>query len=98
MKGELYILRQKLIAFALENGIKADFWKKITIYWYYFNIARANKHKEKKTPLQIIMEQDPSIKKSIAAWQALDLTSVLSLHINHLLPTKEGGHNVPVHP
>jgi len=77
---------------------KADFWKKITIYWYYFNIARANRHKEKKTPLQIIMEQDSSIKKSIAVWQALDLTSVLSLHINHLLPTKEGGHNVPVHP
>ena len=76
---------------------KTDFWKKITIYWYYFNIARPNRHKEKKTPLQIILEKNTAIIKSIATWQPLDLPRTLSLYTPNYYPTK-GGHDLPVHP
>jgi transposase-like protein len=78
-------------------GSKDDFWKKLTLYWYYFNIARPNRHKERKTPFQIITEQNPAILKSIAAWQPLDLGRVLRLYSPTYLPPK-GGHDLPVHP
>jgi transposase len=76
---------------------KADFWKKLTLYWYYFNIARPNRHKDKKTPFQIISERNPAILKSIAAWQPLDLGRVLRLYTPTYHPAK-GGHDLPVHP
>ena len=76
---------------------KDDFWKKLTLYWYYFNIARPNRHKEKKTPLQIITERNPAILKSIAAWQPLDLGRVLRLYTPTYNPSHRG-HDVPVHP
>jgi transposase-like protein len=76
---------------------KDEFWKKLTVYWYYFNIARPNRHKDKKTPFQIICERNPSLPKSIAAWQPLDLGRVLSLYTPTYHPLK-GGHDLPVHP
>jgi transposase len=76
---------------------KADFWKKITTYWWYFNIARPNRHKEKKTPFQIILEKCPSVVKSIAAWEPLDLGRILRLYVPTYHPPK-GGHDLPVHP
>lgn len=75
---------------------KDDFWKKLTVYWYYFNIARPNRHKHKKTPIQIIMEKNPSILHSIAAWQPLDLGRVLRLYTP--FHPSHRGHDVPVHP
>jgi len=51
-------------------GSAQDFWEKITTYWYYFNIARPNRHKDRKTPLQIVMERNPDILKGIASWSA----------------------------
>ena len=78
---------------------KDDFWRKLTIYWYYFNIARPNSHKEWKTPLQIIMEKNPAVTKSIAAWQPLDLGRVLRLYTPNYSPFHpKRGHDVPVHP
>jgi len=78
-------------------GSKDDFWKKLTVYWYYFNIARPNRHKEKKTPFQIITERNPALLKSIAAWQPLDLGRVLRLYTPSYNPAKRG-HDLPVHP
>lgn len=76
---------------------KDEFWKKLTIYWYYFNIARPNRHKNSQTPIQIIMEKNPGIQHSIAAWQPLDLGRVLRFYTPHYHPLKRG-HDVPVHP
>lgn len=76
---------------------KADFWAKLTVYWYYFNIARPNRHKDRKTPIQIIMQRDPKIIRSLAAWQPLDLGRTLRLYVPDYQPFKRG-HHVPVHP
>jgi hypothetical protein len=77
---------------------KDDFWKKLTVYWYYFNIARPNRHKEKKTPFQIITETNPNLQASIAAWQPLDLGRLFRLYTpNYSTPIKRG-HDLPVHP
>lgn len=74
-----------------------DFWKKLTLYWYYFNIARPNRHKDRKTPFQIIIEKRPAVLKSIAAWQPLDLNRILRLYMPNYHPSKRG-HDLPVHP
>lgn len=76
---------------------KDDFWKKLTVYWYYFNIARPNRHKDKLTPFQIIADRNPAILKSIAAWQPLDLPRLLRLYTPTYHPPKRG-HDLPVHP
>lgn len=76
---------------------KEEFWKKLTVYWYYFNIARPNRHKFKKTPIQLIIEKNPTVLTSIAAWQPLDLGRLIRLYIPYYHPFK-GGHDVPVHP
>jgi len=72
-----------------------DFWKRLTVYWHYFNIARPNRHKDKKTPAQIIFEREPTILKSIATWQPLDLGRILRLYIPHYHPLPRG-HDVLV--
>jgi transposase len=73
-----------------------EFWEKIAIYWYYFNIARPNRHKDRKTPLQIVAERNPEILKGIASWSPLDLGKVLQHYTPHL-PLKRG-HDVPAYP
>jgi len=77
-------------------GSRHEFWEKIATYWYYFNIARPNRHKGRKTPLQIITERNPNILKGIASWCPLDLGQVLHHYTPHLAPKR--GHDVPDYP
>ena len=51
----------------------SEFWNKVSTYWYHFNIARKNRGKEWKSPLQIIQERAPYIHPAIASWRPLDL-------------------------
>ena len=75
---------------------RAEFWAKITTYWRYFNIARPNRHKEWKTPLQILRERNPKLDPAIASWRPLDLGSILSQYF-HRYPST-GGHDLPTYP
>lgn len=75
---------------------KPEFWKKITTYWRYFNIARPNSNKHWRTPLDIIRQRAPQLDPAIASWQALDLGQVLRQYIPNYHPSP--GHDVPVHP
>ncbi len=75
---------------------KADFWNRISWYWYYFNISRPNRHKDKKPPLQIITERDPHIHPAIASWRALDLGRLFRQYVPRYNP--KGGHDLPAYP
>ncbi len=75
---------------------KEEFWQKITLYWYWFNIARKNRHKEWKTPLQIIAEKNIRIQHAIASWQTLDLAHTLRQYAPRYRSKR--GHDVPVYP
>ncbi|MGD0651913.1 MAG: hypothetical protein ABSA97_12395, partial [Verrucomicrobiia bacterium] len=61
-----------------------------------FNIARPNRNKEWKTPLQILRERNPKLDPAIASWRPLDLGAELSQYFHRYLPKR--GHNLPVHP
>ena len=73
-----------------------ELWDKLTVYWYYFNLARPNRHKDRKTPLQILRERAPRLLPSVAAWQPLDLGRILQLYTPPYPP--KGGHDVPAYP
>ncbi|MEO0273372.1 MAG: helix-turn-helix domain-containing protein [candidate division WOR-3 bacterium] len=73
---------------------REEFFKKVTIYWLYFNIARRNRNKEHKTPLQIIKERMPHLPESIALFPPLDLSAFLCKHYT----IHRRGHDLPVHP
>ena len=75
---------------------RAEFWAKVTTYWRYFNIARPNRNKEWKTPLQILRERNPKLDPAIASWHPLDLGAELSQYFPRYLPKR--GHDLPVHP
>lgn len=73
-----------------------QFWKKLTTYWLYFNLARPNTGKENQTPLQIITSVAPHIPPEIAAWLPLDLGR---LHAKYQRPSKyRRGDDLPPFP
>lgn len=75
---------------------KQEFWRKIITYWHYFNIARPNRYKDRKTPLHILSERNPKIHKAIASWQALDLGSLLMQYNPDYC--RKRGHDLPAYP
>jgi len=75
---------------------RAQFWAKLTTYWRYFNIARPNRNKQWKTPLQILRERNPKLDPAIGSWHPLDLGTLLSQYFPRYLP--KGGHHLSVHP
>ena len=82
---------------------RAEFWAKVITYWRYFNparsginIARPNRNKEWKTPLQILRERNPELDPAIASWRPLDLGAELSQYFPRYSPKR--GHDLPVHP
>lgn len=75
---------------------RPEFWAKVTTYWRYFNIARPNRNKEWKTPLQILRERNPKLDPAIASWRPLDLGAILSQYFPHYPPNR--GQDLPVHP
>ena len=75
---------------------RPEFWDKVTTYWRYFNIARPNRNKEWKTPLQILRERNPKLDPAIASWRPLDLGAILAQYFPHYPPKR--GQDLPVHP
>jgi hypothetical protein len=76
---------------------KADFWRKITTYWLYFNIARPNRAKEHKSPLDLIAERSLKISPAISSWLPLDLSALHRQYFPRYQSPKRG-HDLPVHP
>lgn len=76
---------------------KNEFWSKVTTYWYYFNIARPNRGKENKSPLDLIVERTKSIEPTVASWRALDLSALHRQYFPRYQPAQRG-HDLPVHP
>ncbi|MCX7887090.1 MAG: hypothetical protein N3B01_07555, partial [Verrucomicrobiae bacterium] len=77
-------------------GSVAEFWVKITTYWSYFNLARPNRGKGWRTPLQILQQCDRKLDLAIAAWRPLELGSPLSQYF-HRYPAHSDPH-VPTYP
>ena len=75
---------------------RPEFWAKVTADWRCFNIARPNRNKQWKTPLQILRERNPKLHPAIASWRPLDLGAELSQYFPRYLPKR--GHDLPVHP
>lgn len=73
----------------------ADFWAKITTYWYYFNLVRPNRGKEWQSPLQILQAKAPAIVGAVLNWRPLDLTK---RHHAYLPPPNHRGHDLPSFP
>ncbi len=49
-------------------GSLQQFWAKITIYWWYFDLARPNRGKDRLGPVQILRMREPNLDPAIAAW------------------------------
>jgi hypothetical protein len=77
---------------------KSEFWSKVSTYWYYFNIARPNRGKENKSPLDLIVERTQSIGPAIASWRALDLSALHRQYFPRYQKPAKRGHDLPVHP
>lgn len=75
---------------------RADFWRKITLYWHHFNLTRSNRGKEWQTPAQIVQAKNPSLHPSILSMPPLDLDQCLRHYLGQI-PAK-GGHDLPAYP
>jgi hypothetical protein len=73
----------------------ADFWAKITTYWFYFNLVRPNRGKEWNSPLQILQTRAPAMVGALLNWRPLDLTKP---HHAYLPPPNHRGHDLPSFP
>ncbi len=73
----------------------ADFWAKITTYWYYFNLVRPNRGKEWQSPLQILQAKAPHLADALLHWRPLNLSK---LHDLYLPPPYHRGHDLPRFP
>jgi len=73
----------------------ADFWAKVTTYWYYFNLVRPNRGKEWQSPLQILQTSAPAMVGALLNWRPLDLTK---RHHAYLPPPNHRGHDLPSFP
>jgi len=73
----------------------ADFWAKITTYWFYFNLVRPNRGKEWQSPLQILQTTAPHLVGAVLNWQPLDLSK---RHHLYLPKPNHRGHDLPSFP
>jgi len=74
----------------------AEFWAKVTTYWRSFHLARPNRYKEWQAPLEILRARNPRLGLALAAWQPLDLGSLLGQYFPRY--PAQGGHDVPTYP
>jgi hypothetical protein len=72
-----------------------DFWRKVTTYWHYFNLARPNRGKEWQCPLQILQAQAPALAGAVLNWRPLNLAK---RHHFYLPKPNHRGHDVPSFP
>lgn len=75
---------------------KEEFWRKITTYWLFFNVARRNRHKDWMSPMQILARKRPDLHPGIVFWRPLDLGKLHAHYTPAFNP--KGGHDLPVHP
>jgi transposase len=73
----------------------ADFWRKATTYWHYFNLVRPNRGKEWQSPLQILMATAPALAGAVLNWRPLNLAK---RHNAYLPPPHHRGHDLPSFP
>lgn len=73
----------------------ADFWRKVTTYWHYFNLVRPNRGKEWQSPLQILNANAPALAGAVLNWVPLNLTQ---RHHFYLPKPNHRGHDVPSFP
>ena len=73
----------------------ADFWRKATPYWHYFNLVRPHRGKEWPSPLQILRATAPALAGAVLHWRPLHLAKRPHLY----LPTpNHRGHDLPSFP
>jgi len=74
--------------FDIENfRNRKDFFSKITTYQHYYNLARKNGSRGKKSPLTLLTEKAPKLNPRILILPPLDLCSLLPLldqGVNHV--------------
>jgi len=73
----------------------ADFWNKITTFWYYFNLVRPNRGKEWQSPLQILKATAPALAGAVLDWIPLNLAK---RHNAYLPNPHNRGHDLPSFP
>jgi transposase len=73
----------------------ADFWRKATTYWHYFNLVRPNRGKEWQSPLQILNAKAPALAGAVLNWRPLNLSK---RHHLYLPPPHHRGHDLPSFP
>jgi len=61
-----------------------DFFSKITTYQHYYNLARKNGSRGKKSPLTLLTEKAPKLDPRILILPPVDLCSLLPLGVNHV--------------
>ena len=73
----------------------ADFWRKATTYWHYFNLVRPNRGKEWQSPLQILQATAPALAGAVLEWIPLNLSK---RHNAYLPKPLNRGHDLPSFP
>lgn len=73
----------------------ADFWRKLTTCWRYFNLVRPNRGKEGQSPLQILNAHAPALAGALLNWIPLNLSQ---RHHLYLPPPHHRGHDLPSFP
>lgn len=61
---------------------RRDFISKITTYQHYYNLARKNRSRGKKSPLQLLTEKAPDMDRRILNLPPIDLCSLLPQGVN----------------
>lgn len=67
---------------------RADFFRKLTSYIWYYNLLRKNSNRKDKSPLEILKETEGNIKPQVLMLPAIDLDELFKLKANL------GGHHV----
>jgi len=63
---------------------RQDFLAKITTYQHYYNLARKNRSRGKKSPLTLLAEKAPQLDPRILILPPTDLCSLLPQGVNHV--------------
>jgi hypothetical protein len=76
---------------------RPHFLAKTNSYWLYFNVARRNRYKADRSPLELLRELAPAVNPRITIWQSAFLEDYLYLLLpKEILPAR--GNNQPVYP
>ncbi len=69
----------------------AEFWAKATTYWYYFNLVRLHRGKERQSPLKIPQTRAPALAGAVCSCRPLNLAK---RHHLYLPKPNHRGHDV----